>query len=344
MKRAILMITVLLMVLSYGCSRSVDTYESEEDEYRRVYGELYELSNKACEAYETEDFLESARIFEELFYLYHDRYFMPSWQRDPIPANLFRSPHSYYDEIFTPMRERIGELSNELGIVLVNFLYSDDYWSRVERDPLFSRQSSVYEGYQDLFYSFLYLYYDERFRNGEDLAELSNYPLINRDAVRNSGFVRDIWRDWEIAMSSWKSYRWNNIVENTSTIQIKGAGIYFDMSNAPYITGYTSVNRIFPFAYACVPEDIRYVITFSQSFSLFGRYDNNTDAYSTITTVTIEDRLTYEVIFRNEYRSDPPSRVTSSNFVPYDTYAYIGYKTVEPDIMIVLSELGYVMY
>ncbi len=326
-------ITALLESGDFATAKAVAKTMPEDEFFAPVSRETI----AAAEAYEAGNWLEAARLFESL------------------SARTVKNKKQFVLDTATSLAIKIDAVNKEKGIETIH--------------ELGKRPEDYGQGpgnYADCFYNCLYYYYDEQYRQGNELTELTEYPLIIPDGVKLSngifiGADDTVYQNWSWYVREWCKYRndmmserietspglfeyYRKTDDSVSPVDVSGEGIYINTADAPRCT-IDYLIGVFPFAYATEPEDIRYIVNFSQEHSYHAMYDNGTKAYVTFTTITIKDTKTGEILLSNEHMTMPSDTITylEGQTQGYDTDEYawfklVGYRTEARDeIMPVLS-------
>ena len=129
---------------------------------------------------------------------------------------------------------------------------------------------------------------------------------------------------------------------SVSPVKVTGTGLYVNCENATKNTSLLDLYGILhkyiaPCCFAAKPEDVRYVLSFSESYEFYLSYNNNTKGYSTTTLVTLKDVMTGEILFQGKYVAKPPGTAPLRNIDEYGKYDFTD--AMKNDILPVLSSL-----
>jgi hypothetical protein len=99
---------------------------------------------------------------------------------------------------------------------------------------------------------------------------------------------------------------------SVSPVELTGEKLFIVTGGAPRNTSwYQKILRaVPPFFLAEKPQEIRYVLNFSESYSKYGTYTDGTAGYSISTQVTIKDTSDGSILFSKTYTELPPENTT----------------------------------
>lgn len=304
--------------------------------------ELYCDAITAMNACENKLWIEGVRAFESLFNRTQDMLF----SKTPFSEERRNKEHYYLENIMNPLQKKFKSL---------NFVQNQDTFFISNNRGINDVQKLILSYYIDRFYDCLYFYYEEQYQQGKDLTLLAEYPLIEPSKTEGDYVkiedqykrrsIYDGW-EWEGFISKWYSYRIekSNSDSEIDPIKITGSGFFIDARNAPHAgVSYRSF-CISPFSIAITPEELRYKINVSQSFSYAGFYTGyaggmcTNDAYKTITTITIKDLVTGKILLSKRFYDDPPFSKEAGG----DAYGYFSLtdERLEKDIKPILAKIS----
>ena len=190
----------------------------------------------------------------------------------------------------------------------------------IEKLEFSSDNDDIYERYYSIYENCLSNYFEQQKEAGNDLEK----------------------RIGEMRLADFLSRTDNSV----SPVSVAGNGIYII---PPERVSYGNNNILFRIAPNCMaskPEDIRYVMSFSQSYEYCFTYDDGTIGYTCITIVTIKDVSSGEILFNMKFSDDPPRSVYfyySQNRT--DTYGTFSFNNIRSDYLVpVLTECGITVY
>ncbi len=267
-----------------------------------------------------------------------------------------------YDEVLAEVRAKINFKTNNgrklpqeefdrltgreetFYVPLANVLYKEH--SKKNKEPMFRYNwtgSVPVRFCEDLFGECLYYYYDGMIQQGADLNGLKDFPLDQEAAETDP-------TTWNNRTNMWRRFRSRKVTDAISPDSVAllfesgnpntaAYGLYI-MSKDVTVHELTISNLSFdmsPFDYADKPEDIRYIVKFTEYVGFYGTYDDGTSGYTTYISVTLKDIVDGKTLFEELYSVDPPKKAPRNGLDSYGKFT--GDEAFTDDLKQVLYEI-----
>ncbi|MDR1663575.1 MAG: soluble NSF attachment family protein [Clostridiales bacterium] len=167
-----------------------------------------------------------------------------------------------------------------------------------------------------LYFESLFRYYEENIRLGNDIFTLPEYPYAWPDDDGGFGWLNyGGWRVREAASGIQErelAEYYKSTDASVSPVGLTGEKLFVVTGNAPRNTSwYHKILRaVPPFFLAEKPEEIRYVLNFSESYAKYGTYTDGAAGYIVSTQVTLKDTSDGSILFSKTYDELPPEKTT----------------------------------
>jgi len=166
--------------------------------------------------------------------------------------------------------------------------------------------------YGCLYYESLFRYYEEQTQLGYDITKLSEYPYKSVSA-KAIDFLKILYKRRIDKLNERIEERkleefYTRTDASISPVKVIGIGIYINITKAKK-TGERcrDIVRYFPPSYlADTPENVRYVLLFTEKYSYFGTYTDGTKGYVITIRVTLKNVATGKIIYTNQFTENPP--------------------------------------
>ena len=330
-------------------NEALTMFNSLPKQYKDV--DLFSRTSSAVIEYKSGSWLNAVRSFESL-----------SIQLNEIFDNQKKYPNEYLVKLVGDLLIPLGRAFNTSSDQSIPFemvfslgwvnSYMNKMKSFVEDPAKYSsfryinKRAQESNLYGDLYYESLFRFYEEQTQLGYDIAELPEYPF-KRVSAKEIDFLDILYnRRMEKLTENIKEFKLENYYAKTdnsvSPVEVTGTGIYVNTTKARE-TRRNCLKIISFFPPSCLadaPENVRYVLIFTEEYSYYGTYTDGTEGYVTTINAVLKDTATGKIIYRNRFTSNPPDSVYIQ-FNPdnvYGNWDRIGNDFI-PDILPALEKI-----